>query len=408
MKQTKMLLFFLVLLVASLLFRIQPVSADIIITDTHFTASFYAGEAFKVQDILHSAVLTFSVTAGSFVGDATLTLTSIGGSITCLPIAAGSISASANATVFFYFNGIGPATAMNYLAGAVLTITWTYSTSPLPTPVIVVNQGTTNSTLYFRSDTQVSNGETGNMLDFSNSASTQTIADVAGGSVTVTYAFRVWLLHYTAAKTELTLGVPVGNITRATSGTGAQTASWTAPTTTLDLGFDALEVVIYLDVGSGWISRATYLTVPLLYKQIIGSAWTFTLYTNRTVSGGSTYTSFSFGSSTYPSGISGVQLVTPSWFEVGNWQLQTGNVIGFIFYCYYQEIGAAAYLLMLIIPLGSLYIRHKTLNVILFLFVILGGSAGSVAWIFVPVWAASLVTVFLLLIFGFLIWRTAR
>jgi hypothetical protein len=276
------------------------------------------------------------------------------------------------------------------------------SPTPVPTPTsITVIVGA--DTMYFRGDLQTSNTISAYRLDTENSDISTTTPPDTLTTTTMTYAFRVWIINYLGVATELTNG-PTANITRTTSGVGLQTSTWNCPGSILDIGYDAIRISIYLETSTGWLSRATYISPSLINKAVQSTQWTFTVYTNKT----STESSFSFGSATYESKITGILFLDPSGYEITNYYLSSGNVVLAIFNSYTMVLGPVAYLLMFLIPVGTLYIRHKTSNVILFLFILLGGAPGSLAWIFIPAWAAAGVDIIILLIGSFLVCRVAR
>lgn len=395
--------------------------ADTVTTVAPFNIYLNAGEAIMWQDTSVPANVTFSVITGSLNGSASLNADSLEGELVVIPATSGTLYVSCvgpNATVISV-NGASPvAWPYSFTAGSPFTVAWIYEdapatptpspspttivTSPTPTATPIVTETIGGTPLYFRSDNQTTNTVNASRLDTTNTETTATIIDALTVS-NMTYAFRVWIVHYDGSETEVTTGTPVANITRSSDGQGEQNATWSFPGATLDLGYDALKVVIYLETNAGWASRATYITPTLLNKAADASTWMFLLYTNKT---GST-TTLSYGSSYYPSRIDGHDFTQPSFYELSGYYLQTGNILLFIFYGYTSVFGAAAYLLMLAIPFGTLYIRHRNTNVFLFLFTIFGGS-GGLAWVFIPGWAAAVVDAILLIIGSMLVWRVLR
>lgn len=401
--------FYMVLCVATW-FALMPLAQADIVTEGSLYWNFNYGETFTVQDVTHQGHINFTVTSGTFRGFGTINADSNGGTINIIPEANSAITVASNISVSVYQGAVGPATYFTFTSGVSSTITWTY-TSAVPTatatPSVIINEGTLNSTLFMRSDTQTTNNQNGYRLDETNTESAQTITNTLSGDIPVQYGFRVWITNYNNESIELTDGAPQAVVTRSTNGAGIQTSTWTPPQTAVDLGFDCLTISVYLNSSGTWTQRATYVTPVLMYKEIAPYTWTFYLYTNKTTTT-DTYASFSFGDDTVESKVNCAGLTTPTWFELGNWQLTTGNIIGFIFYSYYQALGAVSYLLMFLIPAGTLYIRHRTTNVIVFLFVLLGGAPGALVWIFIPVWAAAAVDAILLLCGSFLVWRVIR
>jgi hypothetical protein len=386
-------------------------AADTITTTDIFYMNLNYGESVSVSDATNSALITFTVTSGTLKGYGTFSLTSTTGTLSVLCAEAGAVTVTANVTIYAYMNSTGPTDYFTYSAGVTNTWTWTYSASATPTPtatpIVVVDEGDVSSTLYLRSDNQTTNGQTGYQLSSPNTASSVTVSNNLTGAVDVTYGFRVWLVNYSNETIELTPGTPIAQVTRSADGAGLQTASWSPPAYTLDLGFDALMVKVYLNISGTWTSRGTYVTPEMMYTALSADTWTFHLYTIKATDT-DTNASFVFGSGTYESKISGLGFTTPTWFELGEYYLTVGNIVGFVFYSYYNIIGGVAYLFIYMIPIGTLYIRHRTTNVILFLFILLGGAPGALAWVLIPSWAAIAVDGLLILIGSFLFWRVIR
>lgn len=371
--------------------------------------NFNYGEIFGLNDTDDDVEVAFTVTSGSFKGNALVTYTGDGGTITIVPETNGALSYTANSTIYIYVNNAGPLTNLIYTAGQTTTITYT-STDPTivrPTPVIIVDKGELNSTLFFRSDSHTVNGQAGYKLDTPNTDTPVELTNVLSGDVPVSYGFRVWLVGFDEESIELTDGTPVGIVTRSIDGNGIQSADWNMPQKSLDIGFDCLKIVVYLDISGSWIQRAVFISPTLLYRSIDAATWTFNLYTSKTTSGDTT-AALQFGSENFESKISSVSLTSASWFELGYYQMLTGNIFGLIFGSYYSLFGPVAYLLMFLIPTGTLYARHRTTNVIVFLFAIAGGAPGTLIWVFVPAWAAAVVDIFLLLAGAFLVWKVTR
>jgi hypothetical protein len=400
----------LLLSLLSAAFWVPFASADVITTTDIFYLNLNYGESVSISDVTNTALITFTVTSGTLKGYGTFTLSPTTGSLSVLCAEAGAVAVTANVTIYAYMNATGPSGYFTYSAGVTNTWTWVYtSTTPTPTatPIVVVDEGDVSSTLYLRSDNQTTNGQTGYQLSSPNTASSATVSNTLTGSADVTYGFRVWLVNYSNETIELTSGTPVAQVTRSADGAGIQTASWTPPAYTLDLGFDALMVKVYLNISGTWTSRGTYVTPTMMYTALSADTWTFHLYTIKSTST-NTNASFVFGSGTYESKISGLGFTTPTWFELGEYYLTVGNIVGFVFYSYYNIIGGVAYLFIYMIPIGTLYIRHRTTNVILFLFILLGGAPGALAWVLIPSWAAIAVDGLLILIGSFLFWRVIR
>jgi hypothetical protein len=401
MKKTVKL--FTLIAVAYLL--VLPLASCDIVTETPFNLDFSAGESFNVQDVERDALHNFAVVSGSLTGTGSLNVTSSGGVLLITPSSSGAIYATSDyANVWFLYDGLYLTAPFAFVSGTQFLITWQY-TPPTSTPIII---GSTNMTLYFRSDEYETNNVTAYGLDSTNTNVAATVTDTSAGDVSVTYGFRIWVVHYGGSTTELTSGTPVAQLVRTSDGTGYQNNTWLPSETTLNLGYDALKIIIYLKFGSGdWTSRASYISHPLINSLMYSQTWTFILYTSKATSG-STTAYFKFGSvSTYNSRITGIGFREPTAWEIQTWRINSGDYIGFVLGAYVDEIGVAAYLLILLIPCGSLYFRYRNFWAILFLFVIFGG-AGGIIWAIVPIWAAAVIDALLILGCSFLVWKVIR
>jgi hypothetical protein len=376
----------------------------IVQTVADYNIDYGQGSGFKVQDITNNIIDVFTVTSGSLQGTGNLNATTSGGIFIFTPTTTGTLTVTSTSTAFYVTGNGAPLVAgnLNFVAGSTYTILWQYNVPPGP-PIIII--GATNSILYFRSDTYTNNNATANGLDPANTNS-PTNVNTTITTETVTYGFRVWTLHRFGTTTELTNGLPNAQVTRTTNGYGWQNGTWLCPQTTLAIGVDAIKVGIYLSTDSGatWTQKATYITHPLLSAALLEQTWTFNLYTTRTAS---SHTAFTFGSLTYHSSINGIGLQPPTDTQLQSWRFFNGDWIGFILGTYTSQIGVAAYLLILMIPATTLYLRHRNFGPVLVMFALFGGS-GGIVWLFIPGWAAVAVNILLVLGFIFLIWKVLR
>lgn len=365
------------------------------------------GESFVVQDLVNQLTLTFTVSSGSLNAVGSIYADSNGGTLTLTSTTTGTLTITANGTIVYLFvNSVANSGTYSYTTSP-FTITWQFTPQPTSTPIIINQQGSQNHTYYLRSDSQTTNTISAYALATTNTQITSTLSDTASGT-SVTWGFRVFIIHYNGAASELTSGTPTATMTRSSTGAGYQTSTWTPPYTTLDLGYDALEVCVYEKIDSGaWLLKGSYLTASLMYKAILLQTWTFSLYTNATVSGGTITAAYSFGSSTAASAIDYVGFTNPNQWDLQTLAMNQGDWIAFILGPYYAEIGSAAYLLILLIPTATLYMRYRSFAPVVFLF-ILFGSSGGLIWLFIPAWAAAVVDAFILLGFSFIVWRLIR
>lgn len=407
--QTKTLAYttFLLLLITTLVTSNYPqTKADsIVVANQNFV--FNTGESFRIQDLYNAVNITFTVTTGTLTAIGSIYTDNTIGTLTLNPTTIGTLTiSSVGTTIYTFLNGSPYLNPLAFTPGNPFTLTWSFAPTPIPTPVINL-PGTQNVTYYLRSDTQTSNNITAYALAQTNTAITSTLSDTASGS-TVTFGYRVFIIHYNGASTELTSGSPTATVTRSTTGAGYQTSTWTPAFTTLDFGYDALEVIVYKQVDSGiWIQKGIYLTAPLMYKAVMLQTWTFTIYTSALMTVGTVTSSYSFGEATKETDISGVGFVNPTQWDIQTWNMNNGNWFAFTLGAYTAQIGSAAYLIMALIPTATLYIRYRSFTPVVFMFILFGGSGGLI-WFFIPLWAAAVTDALLILGFAFIVWKLIR
>lgn len=378
-------------LILTLFLAFYVVHADDIVTDEDFNLSFNVGESFQVQDVDHTVAVIFTVQTNWLNGTGHLTVTSQGGNFIITPSCDGSMIAiysPSNAPIWIKLNGVKYAGAFAYQDGVTFEVSWTFGSQP---PVTVIVAG--SQTLYFRSDTRTVNTITAYGLDTTQSDSVQSVSDSGAG--TVSFGFRVFIVHSSGTLVEVTDGTPEATIAFASSYTGMKTSSWACPETPIILGYDALEVVIYNRFGAGaWTAKASYITNGIMSKKILGQTWGFNLYVSYD---GASSASFSFGDSTTDSRITNVGFKVPLTQEIQQYYWSIGDLINALFFGYYVLIGQAMFFgVCLFIGLGSMYIRYRNFGPILLFFCLFGG-VGGVAWAFVPAPFTYVIWIFLLI-----------
>lgn len=275
----------------------------------------------------------------------------------------------------------------------------TLTSSATSTAIII---GTSNTTFYFRSDAITTNDQTGYWLGTENSNSQQSLVDSTPPATTTYYAFDVYLARY--GGTSQLLEEKIGLITAHDVALAEYIGYWNSPDTNLLLGYDAFKVIIYSKIGDGaWTSKATFISSPIISSHLYYQTWMFKIWVNKT----STQSTLLFGNNQYNSRITGVNLKVPTDNEMQSYRWAAGDTISFIFGAYTDKMGSAAYLVILLIPTGSLYMRHKNTSIIVFLFIMFGGTGGLV-WFLVPAWAATVVDALLVICYGFLVFKVIR
>jgi hypothetical protein len=407
--KTKQAIFLIICLVLTIILFVPNVSASgnsQLRTDAgqDFNLYYATNDSFTVWSIYPVGHINFTVTSGNLNGTAKLNMDEFTGTFIIAPTTNGYLKITATSNIDVYINNALYTASFGYSSGTLFTVTWEMHT-PSPSNSPIYNQGIQTYNYYYRSDPLSVNNETAYYLDQTNTASTISLTSTATGT-TVYYGFRVYILHYDGTQTELTSGTPEAVITHTTSTTHQSTSTWTPSRYFLDMGYDALKIETYTKIGgNAWTLKSTHHTPQLLYTEIPQQTWTFTLYTNTTIYYYSTAT-YNFGSPTYPTNVE-LAFLTPSVFDVGRYYLGTGNVFMFILTQYTMEIGSGVYLLLVLIPTGTLYLRHRHIGPVLLLFFMFGGS-GSLVWIMIPAFAAAFVDAILILGLASIVWRLLR
>ena len=294
------------------------------------------------------------------------------------------------------------------------TPTPTPTGTPAPTPPLYVGD---TSNLYFRSDTYTTLNVSAYGLD-SDFTDTQVTSNTASDIDLVQYGIRVYLVSSDLQKTELTNTVSaIITLTHNSTGnvTGLVYGSWIIPSKPVILGYQALQVDIYsYTPNSLWTLEKSFISPVLITKEIYSTQLTFALYVNTTfitpstLGGVSDFNStFIFGSPDYKSGLYGLAMSVPLQSEIQLWRLTSGDYVGFEIGAYYDLIGGAFYVLLLLLAAGILYFRYGHFGTVAFFFVFFGGLGGTV-WLLVPPWAAGVVSAFVILGISFIVWRLIR
>ena len=273
----------------------------------------------------------------------------------------------------------------------------------------VLTGDTATVTWYMREDTHTVNGVTGYAVN--TTATTLTYRSVSsvysGSNVTVYWGWRVWLVRSDNASTELTSGSPVAVASRTASGSGLQSATWTPDNTRLNVGFDAVKLIVYIKMGAtSWEAKATFATNRLLYKALLNSTWSFNVYTTKQYITDTTGFVF-WGSASYNTTITNVQLIIPSVFDMMLYNLQNQDLVGFITYPFTNLIGTAFWGLAMMLILVPTYNRYKSFTPILIMCIIFGGVGGAFS-LLIPEAGMGIMWVFLLFGLAGVLYRVFR
>lgn len=400
------------------------VQADTI-TTTPATINLKQNQALIYQDLTNGYEVWFTPTTNDLNGTASLNTNSAGGTLTVSPTTTGYLRVNSTAPNFYiYFNGAYIAASLFlYTSGSPFIISWTYTaptvtptptpatptpatptptpttptetpyppptesptTSPTPVPSFItpspapyVIVGDSNLTLYFRGDAYSFNGATGYGLYNTASAETQTVNCTSAGPLPYPMlGFRVWIVHNTEATHELTGGSPTALIDPLSNST---TSTWLPMETRISSNQDVIQIKLYLLNGTNnWIEQATYVSAPIQSNTLLSTTWTFNCNSTGSWDGSNYTLAFNFGGAAN-SYISGVSFTPHTYTETLNvkpfWQyLAEGNLLGFFNAIYLsgfilEDILIGVFVMLF---LGPLYIRTKSLLLVCVIWILLGG-----------------------------------
>jgi hypothetical protein len=261
------------------------------------------------------------------------------------------------------------------------------------------------SSFHFLSESLTANGVTayGIKEDYGNDYESLSYS-VSSGSY-VQFGFRVYLVTDAETEVELTTGQPQGIIYLFGSNISTTTGYWICPE--IRTSQEALKIQVFMRTASTewgeWIAITSFISDVLLVD-FERATWQFTL---DAVFTSENEISLSFGSWEHDSEVANVGLISIGESRVQWFRLSHNDLIGFLAGGYVDVIGEAFYVFILLGIAASLYKRFGHLGPIAFFFTIFGG-VGGIIWVFVPLWAAAVVSVFLILICTFIVWRLIR
>jgi len=281
-------------------------------------------------------------------------------------------------TVSYLFNYTGKSSVLlswGAVPGAWHTSeTWTLTPYTGTLPVVEVY-----TQYYFLSGTHTVNNVTGyNMQTTTGTTLASAQQNLGITNDTVQWGFTAYMVDSKGAHTVLTGSGPVAFISRAQTGEGFQTGVVAVPSMSMNLGFESIQVNMYVRLGiRPWLLTATFTTDRLMKKGLIASNWGFNVYTKVSVDNSSNILASAYwGSSTVKSSVMGLHFVEPLPQEIALWKASTGDIIGGMLYPYMMIAGDLFYGMGMLFVAGVLYLRHKKWEVILVCLLLFGGPAG--------------------------------
>jgi len=310
-----------------------------------------------------------------------------------------------------FLNGIlhSEYSGWTYSAGIITVTGATSSASLYWGPLVSSTVSVTGSILYFRSDTHTINTEVGYILKDTQTTSglavSGTTVDVG---VSVSWGFQVSIVGTSGALTGISGDSPIAVLTRSVDGVGIQNASWVIGETWLNMGFDAVMVKTYLKLGADdWVLKATHITSLLLEKKINSSTLVFSCYTEYSSTAYTTTGTLRFGNSTYNSLIQGIAFQEPTMLDWMLYNMQNGNLIGALLLPYTYLIGGVFYIFVLLFVSVPLYKRYESINPVLFVMLVFGGSGGVIS-LLLPVQALSVGWIVMVLAVAGILYKLVR
>ena len=236
-----------------------PSGNSFLITQQPFNLNFNTGDSFAVQSLNPSSTITFTITSGTLNGTGSVNATNKGGVFQILPTTSGTMivtTTGVTTSVFIegqYANGI----PYNFFPGDPV-VTWGYGY----TPIIVTGNGIQ---YYFRSDTYKTLGVTGYGFDSDYTNTATSINESYSGTNPVNYAFQVYL-YSTPTTYSLLTPSSLPTITVSGNYSGSQSVNYNMPLTSVTLGYQALQINVLEQSGSGdWITVANFVSPVLHY-----------------------------------------------------------------------------------------------------------------------------------------------
>lgn len=274
-------------------------------------------------------------------------------------------------------------------------------TAPIVTPSDIAN------TYYFCPNTQTINTITGYKLSEDPPNYNASTSISASGNITGYLGYRVFIVYDDGDMVELSSNY-ISITGRANDTEGLMNATWACPKTKLDVGFQALRVEMYMQLGSGgWVDKATFISGFLNETEITNSTWVFQTYSKHEYTAGNTIFTATWGTSVANSLIDNVGVTDPGIYDLLIYQLNVGNFIGFIFMPYTNLVGNLFYGLLLLVFFVPLYNRYKSFSPIIILLILFGG-AGGILSLMVPEAGLGISWIFLIVGIGGLIYKVFR
>lgn len=243
-------------------------------------------------------------------------------------------------------------------------------------------------------------GKTVEALHFLNGYVSQLYIDdvsITGPTGVISFGWRVWFVNNIDNSTsELTSGTPVAQVSRAATGAGIQSNTWTPPVASMSVD-DSFKLIVYINAAGSWVAKATFTSESLKSRMLNAVAWTFYLYSGWNA----THAYVKWGSASYNSRVENVEYVSSYPQEEMLDALLNLQFIDFLFFPYVNVLGSTFYGLLMLLICMPVYQRTHSLQPILIMFILFGGASGiftllipaigmGLGWIFLVIGLAGL------------------
>lgn len=268
---------------------------------------------------------------------------------------------------------------------AAVTVEMVFGLSPPSVPPgeePIIGEGDVELDYYFHAGVQTVNDVSGYSMLTTTPTEAENVGVDTAGTATISWGWRVYL-QYEGSAYEMTGGSPEAVVDQL-YGDGNQSAllsaDLTLDQTRLYFGKVALKFNLYSrwNETGDWTVQAVFITDYLFYPELEANTVTVNIYGVRTESGGSTYASSYWGTTTYISGVEGVLFKAARSTDWQSYYLDSGNFLSFLTIPYTIMIGNAIYALALFGVGMSLYIRYRQASILVLFIVLLGGAGGVI------------------------------
>jgi len=189
--------------------------------------------------------------------------------------------------VAFTFQALNTGTGTLDLEDAILADSKAHSISKVSSDGIV---NVLPPPLYMRSDQHTVNNATMYKFMENHTQTSKSVSSSVTDPENEAYCYwgvRVWKRSSAGTETELTSGSPVAVVSRTSSGSGLQSATWACPDTNLSVTNCLVVRVYYKFDWTNYTQCSQFITAQLNATTLVANTWTVYYYTQRSYNAGS-------------------------------------------------------------------------------------------------------------------------